>query len=42
MHKRIMTCELKRDWKLWIQILLTILTAIASALGITSCALKMW
>ncbi|MBQ0021933.1 MAG: smalltalk protein [Prevotellaceae bacterium] len=29
----------KTDWKLWIQIVLTVITAIASALG-TSCALK--
>lgn len=31
----------KTDWKLWAQVVLTILTAIASALGITSCAMKM-
>ena len=32
----------KLDWKLVVQIALTILTAIASALGVTSCAMKMW
>ncbi|MBQ0023121.1 MAG: smalltalk protein [Prevotellaceae bacterium] len=30
----------KTDWKLWAQIVLTVLTAIASALGITSCISK--
>lgn len=34
--------EKKIDWKLVVQIALTILTAIASALGISSCAMKMW
>ena len=33
---------MKQDWKLWLQIALTILTAIASALGVTSCAMRMW
>lgn len=31
----------KKDWKLWLQIALTILTALASAFGVTSCAMKM-
>lgn len=30
----------KRDWKLWAQVVMTLLTAIASALGITSCVSK--
>lgn len=34
--------EKKIDWKLVLQIVLTILTAIASAMGITSCAMKVW
>ena len=33
---------MRKDWKLWLQIALTVLTAIASALGITSCAMKVW
>ncbi|MBQ0046192.1 MAG: smalltalk protein [Prevotellaceae bacterium] len=31
----------KIDWKLVVQIVLTVLTAIASALGVTSCIGKM-
>ena len=33
---------MKKDWKLWLQVALTVLTAIASALGVTSCAMRMW
>lgn len=32
---------MKKDWKIWLQIALTVLTALASALGVTSCAMKM-
>ncbi|MBQ0022314.1 MAG: smalltalk protein [Prevotellaceae bacterium] len=32
----------KKDWRLWLQIVLTVITAIASALGVTSCAMKGW
>ena len=32
----------KNDWKLWLQVALTIITAIASALGVTSCAMKVF
>lgn len=30
----------KTDWRLWAQVVMMILTAIASALGITSCMAK--
>ncbi|MBQ0047138.1 MAG: smalltalk protein [Prevotellaceae bacterium] len=32
---------MKKDWKIWLQVALTVLTALASALGVTSCAMKM-
>lgn len=32
---------MKKDWKLWLQVALTVLTAIASALGVTSCIGRM-
>jgi len=32
----------KLDWKMIVQIALTVLTAIASAIGVTSCIGKLW
>jgi len=32
----------KIDWKMIVQIALTVLTAIASAIGVTSCFDKVW
>ena len=36
-----MIAEKTIDWKMWIQIVLTILTALASAVGVTSCAMRL-